>query len=262
MINLIGLSGYAFSGKSTVGSIIQYLTSESSQKRTYEEFLSKGQGNNDFQTWYNSDWEIKGFATKLKKIASLLTGIPEHKFDDPEFKKSFLPKEWNVHEFVGKGGGSAVLPKYGGEIKERQMSVREFLQKLGTDAVRNVLGEDVWVNALFADYNPKPRIKDIYFTNEDFINDTFTIEGEMADKWIVTDCRFPNEAHAIKDRGGIMIRINRMKSVSLEEGPYLHISERALDDWSFDYEINNNVDGIENLIPKVKEMLRHFEIIT
>ena len=28
--------------------------------------------------------------------------------------------------------------------------------------------------------------------------------------WIITDCRFPNEAKAIKDRDGISIRVNRI----------------------------------------------------
>ena len=31
----------------------------------------------------------------------------------------------------------------------------------------------------------------------------------MYPNWIITDVRFPNEADAIKGRGGIIIRVNR-----------------------------------------------------
>ena len=61
---IIGINGKIGSGKDTVGSMIRYFTSECSNLngghfRTYVDFMERGQGNNDFQTWYNSDWEVK-----------------------------------------------------------------------------------------------------------------------------------------------------------------------------------------------------------
>jgi hypothetical protein len=54
--------------------------------------------------------------------------------------------------------------------------------------------------------------------------------------WVITDMRFPNEALAVKGRGGITIRINKQGV-----GPARnHISETALDDYDFDYVINND----------------------
>ena len=73
------------------------------------------------------DWEIKKFAGKLKVIAEILSGVPKINFEDQEFKKQDMGPEWG-------------------------MTYRDLLQKLGTEAMRNGLHENVWVNALFADY--------------------------------------------------------------------------------------------------------------
>lgn len=86
--------------------------------------------------------------------------------------------------------------------------------------------------------------------------------------FIITDVRFPNEAKAIKDRGGIIIRVNR--DVYIENGvgfkfnPLFdnrpeHPSETALDEYIFDYVINNN-STINKLIKQVKDMLMFFNI--
>ena len=74
--------------------------------------------------------------------------------------------------------------------------------------------------------------------------------------WSITDTRFPNEVKAIKEKDGIVIRINR-------ETNYVsnHSSEIALDDYEdFDYTIDNN-NCIDCLIEKVKEILKHEKII-
>lgn len=220
---IIAINGKIGSGKDTVGSMIRYLTSNCSDPngnhyRTYDEFMQKGQGNNDFQTWYNSDWEIKKYAGKLKQVASLLTGIPIHNFEDQEFKKSFLSNEWSYlpkDEIMTDGIG----------LGFRKMTVREFLQKMGTDSLRDHLHKNVWVNALFADY-------------------------EEECKWIITDLRFLNEYDAVKAWGGITLRVTRPGT---EVGT--HPSEIELDTTDFDCEIVN--DGtMEELLGKVREFLQ------
>src|SRR6187549_2106853 len=118
---IIGISGYIGSGKDTIGSIIQAEAVE--------------------------DWEIKKFAGKLKQIASLLTGIPVQKFEDQEFKKTYLGEEWSIFEPSGPLTNS---PFVAGEMK--LMSIRTFLQRLGTEGIRTGVHTNAWVNALFADY--------------------------------------------------------------------------------------------------------------
>lgn len=127
--------------------------------------------------------EIKMFSGKLKAVASLITGVPVERWEDQEFKASMLP-EWG-------------------------MTGREFLQRLGTDCVRDNLHTDTWVKALFADYQPDSC-------------------------WVIQDLRFKNEMEAITSRGGLCVRILRDT-----ENTDLHPSETALDDVEM-YQIDNN----------------------
>lgn len=74
--------------------------------------------------------------------------------------------------------------------------------------------------------------------------------------WCITDVRFPNEVKAIKEKEGIVIRINRESDYNST-----HFSETALDNYEdFDYTIDNN-NCIDCLIEKVKEILKHEKII-
>lgn len=145
------------------------------------------------------NFQVKKFAGKLKQVASLLTGIEQSNFESQEFKKTYLGDEWG-------------------------MTVRDLLQRLGTEAMRDGLHENVWVNALFSTYNEQCN-------------------------WIVTDVRFPNEYDAIKNHGGLLIRITRPGTVI-----GTHISETALDDFTFDIEISNN-GTIEDLREKLHRII-------
>jgi hypothetical protein len=209
---IIGINGYAGSGKDTVGTIIQYLkTNISDTIVSLEDVLEFPLTH---QRWLEeqSGWKIKKWAGKLKVIASMLTGIPVEKFEDQEFKKTMLGSEWN-------------------------MSVRDFLQKLGTDAIRDGLHGNAWVNALMVDYQP---ISDKSYVLEDgTLFDLRTLPGHpLYPTWIITDTRFPNEAQAIKDVGGLVIRVDRPGVKPINNHP----SEVGLDNWDFDYKIANVSD--------------------
>lgn len=142
---IIAINGRIGHGKDTVGRIIQYLTMPGKKF----EYIGV-QTYDDYTLEKNSPFKIKKFAAKLKTIASLLTGIPVEKFEDQEFKKTYLSEEWNT-DFT------EVEDKYAG-----RMTVRELLQKLGTEAMRNGLHENVWCNALFSDYSVQ--------IDDDFLN--------------------------------------------------------------------------------------------
>lgn len=263
MTNIIGINGYIGSGKDTVGFIIQALTSPSLQELPEN---WKWEGDGYCRLWnahYKSEWQIKKFAAKLKQIASLLTGIPAEKFEDQDFKKLELGREWDrvVYKY------SVVLKQDGpfnnDRVAENQiMTVREFLQKLGTEGIRNGVHENAWVNALFADYRRE------YQQGADSFDEP-TRSGDYP-KWIITDVRFPNEAQAIVDRGGIVIRVDRRfysedklssAEVVIMDLSDKHPSETSLDKWDFDYRINNN-GSLEELTYKVKEMLQHFNLLS
>lgn len=239
---IIGLSGYAKSGKDTVADMIISMHKE--------------------------QWAVKKFSGKLKEIASLLTGINIAKFEDQEFKESLMPIEW-VEQWMDNT-----------TMHYKLMKVRDFLQRLGTEAIRDGLHKNTWVNALMADYKINPSVTTHWFNADwDEIGQTWFV-GDRADlpkecrnryydkqenyfylndraelpNWIITDCRFPNEFRAIKDNGGIVIRIERDGIVPINAHP----SETALDSFEFDFEIENN-GSLEDLRRSVTFMLNKFD---
>jgi hypothetical protein len=277
-MSIIAINGYSNSGKDLVGRMIQYLTStcsnqQSNQYRTFDQFINAAGGSDprNFDHHYQTDWEIKKFAGKLKDIASMLTGIPKHKFEDQEFKKTKLGPEWKkiyIQQLDKRSNTVLDFGPYETEqearteiatrmrslkrkdlygyvqftVVKKAMTVRDFLQKLGTDGLRDGLHQNVWVNALFADYDCVPADQ--------------APGGWDCPNWIITDCRFPNEAKAVKERQGIILRVNRPGVTAVNAHP----SETSLDGWNFDAVIDNDGD-VSSLLVKVKTLLEEQTII-
>jgi len=179
MHNLIGISGKKRSGKDTVSKLLIDILDD--------------------------NYEIKHFASKLKRIASILTGRSYEFFLDDSNKTLYLD-DWG-------------------------MNVREFLQKLGTDSLRDNFVSDIWIKSLFSEY--------IGHKN-----------------WIISDVRFKDELDVIRNRGGIIIRVDAAYE-GYEIPTDQHQSEIDLDDSydKFDYIINNDSD-MECLINKVNLMVK------
>lgn len=110
---------------------------------------------------------------------------------------------------------SALVGRVGWTVAKRNEEVRSLLQRFGTDAGRRVLGENVWVDAVMGDLPDGPVV--------------------------FTDCRFPNEAAAIRDAGGMVVRVVR-PGVSAVNA---HVSETALDGYDFDAVVVNGGDPEE-----------------
>ncbi len=230
---IIGINGRINSGKDTVGNLIKDINCE-------------------------NNWEIKKFARKLKETASLLTGIPVEKFEDQEFKKTFLDSHWNKEIFENKTSLDKNNKAYNKSII-KPMTVRELLQILGTDALRNNLHPDTWVNALMCYYIPILNYNNLKEAVGEMIwgEETGQVANIQYPNWIITDMRFPNEMQAVKANGGITIRVVRPhdKDIPLD----LHQSETALDNAEFDYEIVN--DGtIGDLRDKVEGIILHINL--
>lgn len=208
-VNIIGISGKHGSGKDTVALILQLLPFMPDDNALLRALNDPKIVANVQDT---SQWKIKKFASKLKEIASILTGIPVEKFEDQEFKNSRLGPEWFETKPYIKGVANT----------SNSMTVRTFLQKLGTDAMRIGLHENTWVNALAADYEP-------------------------GCKWLVTDVRFKNEAKMLKEVGALLIRVDR----NVDTGD--HPSEVDLDDYKFDVVLDNS-GSILNLVKQVRAL--------
>lgn len=281
---LIGISGKMSSGKDEVGKRLQHLLTRPDMG--FESFCLL----DDYER--SSKWKIKKFAGKVKEIASILTGIPEEDFEKREVKESFLgpewsrqsrqlPKTWYTYDSIAYFANHVKVPLedyikkfkkidenvyiYIEEKTSVPMTVREMLQIIGTNAIRDRLHPDAWVNAMFADYKlVSQKLITVDFTKNTLEEYPETVVTEVPN-WIITDVRFENEAEAIKKRGGILIRVSREASDSMfsvensvlfnPEIPKLprsrremqHESETALDHYKgFDFLIKNNY-GLKEL---------------
>lgn len=237
---LIGISGKIGSGKDTVGNILQYLsTPKGSNEFTLQDYLTDSSS----YLYAGNKYQIKKFADKLKDMACLLIGCTREQLEDRKFKEAELGDEWERDVFY---------PEDNGAPTQEILTPRKLLQLLGTECGREIIHPNIWVNALFANYNLTTVIGSEGIIKEHHPN------------WIITDVRFPNEAQAIKDRGGIVIRVERKpfnraggmegnKQFSEQIKEDTHPSETALDDYEFDHVIDNN-GSIEDLIEKVKQL--------
>lgn len=118
--------------------------------------------------------------------------------------------------------------------KDHYPEVRALLQRTGTEAGRRLLGADVWVDALFREYAQVPAL-------------------------VITDVRFPNEARAVVERGGVMIRVERPGvGPARDKVGRVHVSETALDDWSYDHFLDNDgtVQDLHRKLRGVAELVQ------
>ena len=81
----------------------------------------------------------------------------------------------------------------GWDVAKKDPEVRRFLQVLGTEAVRDHLGEDAWVDSL------DKRLND----------DDLTRDSDV----VITDVRFLNEVRFIRRNGGEVWRVKRLEYV-------------------------------------------------
>jgi len=244
---IIGISGKIKSGKDAIGKIIQMLAQGIDSNTQIKDYV-KGTDITGF------DWKIKKFADKLKDIVCLLINCTREQLEDRDFKEKELGEEWwyytdSLFNSTDSEQNLYSYSKYHRQLKNDldfyiiKLTPREILQLLGTEAGREIIHPNIWVNALFADYSDG-SIEDL----------GEKLKLKHLSKWIITDVRFPNEVKAIKDKGGIVIRVERDDLLRLG---YLdknaHKSETALDDYKdWDYTIKNN-DTIEELINKINK---------
>ena len=145
--------------------------------------------------------------------------IEAHGFRRESFADPLRDMAYALNPLVDDVGRLAgVVDAIGWErAKDEHPEIRRLLQRLGTEAGRKVLGKNIWVDTAMRK----------------------TADGELV---VFTDCRFTNEADAIRERGGHIVRIERP---GLADGD-AHPSETSLDDYAFDFIVYND-GGLEKL---------------
>ena len=112
-----------------------------------------------------------------------------------------------------------------------ELTGRQILQRVGTEMFRDELCWDFWIYRLMK-----------------------VIKGQPDFFFIITDVRFINEVRAIKDAGGVVIRLNR--ETGLDDS---HPTETSLDGLEFEYDIFNN-GSKEVLKAALEDIIKELDI--
>ena len=153
------------------------------------------------------------FADKIKLSLAALFGISVREID-------ILKEEGAMFKVESKN-------------YEHSYTWRSFAQRYGTEAHREIFGEDFWVDKVL----PRPNKRGI--------------KSHQDKLWIVTDVRFPNEALRIKELGGKIINVKR-PNVDKKDN---HISESSLNNFFIDYELVND-GSLEELKERVIKIVK------
>lgn len=98
----------------------------------------------------------------------------------------------------------------------KQLTAREVMQFVGTDIFRK-MQQNVWAGATI-----------------------LKINNENPPLAIIADCRFPNEVDAVKNAGGLVIRLTRKPFNS--DHPSENALEQNIYDWkNFDFILHNSI---------------------
>ncbi len=135
-------------------------------------FIGSGKGTIGEYLVNKHDFVTDSFAKSLKDAASAIFGWDREMLegDTPgsRFKREQADRFWSE------------------KLGIKNFSPRQGLQLLGTEAGRNIFGDDIWITG---------------------------VEKRWIDagtpRTVITDCRFPNEIDLIKRSGGYVIRVAR-----------------------------------------------------
>ena len=249
-MNIIGISGKKQAGKNTVANILHgfvlkdidaindwdindkgQLMVDTKDERGWGEFDVTRKDNAFVQYADENMWpfiKLYSFADTVKWMCTDLFDIPYDSVWGTDEQKNQLqehlrwenmPRFQNMNLMVKM----PIDARKSWGWKEGPMTSREFMQFFGTDIMRKIY-EPIWTS-----------------------NTIKRIESEQSELAIVADVRFPNEAKAIENAGGTVLRLTR----SLHDDT--HSSEVALDDYAFTHYIDNKDTSIENLKVTAKE---------
>lgn len=184
MPKLIGLNGYARSGKDTAAAAL----------------IERG-------------WMRVAFADPLREMLLAIDPIFHH------------------DQIVGSIRVSDILSKMDWDGAKQNQEIRRLLQRLGTEAGRNILGESVWI---------------------DLASKKIDAAFSAGQSVVITDVRFPNEADMIRQRSGLVVRIERDGIAP----PNSHVSEQLQAKYVDQLLTNNStVESLHRRITALSEQM-------
>lgn len=190
-------------------------------------------------------YTVRRFADPLKECVASILNCSVLDLEDRDFKERPLGPEWNTYtDGVSKffntreEAEEAVahlrqVTCVDHQVTEIVNTPRRMLQTLGTEWGRDIIHPNIWVNSLMGLYE-QSRVNGPSNNYPD---------------WLIPDVRFPNEAQAIKERGGLLIKVERPDG---SDGD--HISEKLVDILPYDRRISNDTT-LEDLEDKVRSLI-------
>lgn len=253
-MSIIGISGRIGSGKDTVGKIIEILTgSPHFTTDAVVDFLNRDV--------LEPKWQVKKFADAIKDMVCMMLGCTREQLEDRDYKEAELGEEWWYNKIVPEHGFGSILVDWDKDLTPQKLTPRLLMQLLGTECGRQILHPNIWVNTLMSHYQIIPII--LSKMRRKGFSSIPSEAIDMYPKWLITDLRFPNELKAINDRDGVTIRVirpERMNYFGSQNKPKEHESETALDDYEFDFTINND-GSLHSLVEEVRQLMKTINLI-
>lgn len=205
-----------------------------------------GSGKDTIADYLQNVYEFRreSFANTLKDAVSSVFGWDREMLEG----RTKSSREWREE----------IDPWWAERLNMPDLTPRLVLQKWGTEVARRSFHDDIWIASL-----------------ENKLRNT-------KDDIVITDCRFPNEIQAIKKQGGTVIRVIRGPEPEwfhiaeiVNSGPTniqwtmsksklsnynIHASETAWAGTKFDYTLDNNQDGLDNLYRQVRDLVEDLQV--
>lgn len=215
-VTIVGIKGFKGSGKDTVASMISYILHDGIMKATYDKWLFFHKNG-----FVENNEIIIHFADKLKDDIAAFCNIDRKLLDRQDIK------EENYYNFktgivsINTKDAYSIIDEVPTNLSQLlalncnnvSIKIRILLQYYGTNVIRNHFWHEAFIN----------------YT----INKAFNIRNKLG-QCIIADARFDNECEAIKDCGGMIIRVDRKSSNDNHES---HESEQikiSQDDYVID----------------------------
>ena len=226
--NIISFGGFRNTGKDTSASMLQFMLNTPSIFHyywifKYFKFLGKC-----------GKWKVTSFAKPLKEVLSIILGVPVEKFEDRDFKENYCVdlntlKIEKINPVTTPLMTDKFFSKVAKEldidiIKKHCITIRQMLQYVGTECLRRLVSEDIWINATLKKNNI-----------------------------IISDLRFKREFEALDKHKSFRILIERPGC-----NPGNHPSEKEILELkanrNFEGYINNN-GTLKDLFYKIKNLI-------
>ena len=186
----------------------------------------------------NKIYKTVAFADPIKEMLSHLLNMAREDFESREIKENYYINFSDFRkvytskldpQFIPDSKFSKLAKEWNPELsKEYYLSIRQVMQLFGTEIMRNILDDKIWINCVLNRSNKH--------------------------NLIISDLRFITEYEEIKKRNGFIIYIDR----GLTPGTHKSESEMQilLNQNKFDLIIDNKNISLKELFNIVKEQIK------